>query len=243
MSAKKVSKQGKIPFARIAKLIANQLPDDKDYPLIILNSKGASANVAQRRRQEEGGGQIQYRVLSAAPLDVMVVPEMITEQVNLDWDTEKEVSQSTVLELIQEGQNGEEGYSGDGTSVGTSVEMVRVSGWVQNRRRFQGDTNSITILELVGELSSVDLGTGNDESSDSDSDSSVEAVRLKCALHADCFKTRRSGMDKTRDILPTDAYGHLMAKGSKALLEGYLSTGKDRPILWVTQARLQRSSW
>ena len=245
MLAKKASKQGKIPFSRIAKLIANQLPDDKDYPYIILNSKGASANPAQRRRQEEGGGQIQYRVLSAAPSDVMVVPDSITKQVNLDWNTEKEVPESTVLGLIQEGRNGEEGYSSDGASAGTDVDMafVQVSGWVQNRRRFQGHANSIAILELVGELSSVDSGTGNNESSDSGSDSNGEAVRLKCALHADCFKARQSGIDKNHDILPTDAYGHLMAKGSKVLLEGYLFTGKDRPTLWVTQARLQRSSW
>jgi len=244
--SKKASKQGKISFPRIAKLIANQLPEDKDYPFIILNSKGAAANLAKRRGsgKEEGRGQRQYRVLSAAPLDVMVVPESITEQVNSDWDAEEEVSESTVLGLIQEGQNGE-GYisDGDGTNVGTGVDMVRVSvsGWVQNRRRFQGHTNSIAVLELVGELSSVDLGTVNDESSYSDSNG--EAARLKCALHADCFKARRSGMDQNHDILPTDAYGHLMAKGSKVLLEGYLSKGMDRPTLWVTQARLQRSSW
>ena len=226
----------KIPFAKLARLIANQLPEDGDYPLFILHSKGrtmSKRNSSGSSSSSSNHGDYWYNALPVAPSDVMEVPIIIGEILNSVEHHQGEEDlenggETSILALLKENEGR--------TAMSRSNGLITVSGWVQNRRRFQGNSNSIAVLELVEELS-----VANDDDAIDNNNNSEAFARLKCALHADCLKAISTRA--TNDSLPSDAYGHIMAKGSKVLLQGYISMDKDRPTLWVTQARLKRSTW
>ena len=217
----------KIAYAKLARLIVNHLPEDEDYPTTMLDSKGRDANKmgegGSSQSQTEGAKR-QYSALPMAPSNIKSVPTMVMDEMRSrvgnddDSDSIETAFQSSILELLDDDRN----------NVANDKMEVTVSGWVQNRRRFQGDSHSIAVLELVDELALIDS-------------ISDKPNRLQCVLHPDCIK----GADEEEniDILPSDAYGNLMSKGAQVLLQGYYSTSDGRPTLWVKKARLQRSTW
>lgn len=198
----------KIPYPKIAKLISTRLPDDDDYPSIILNSKGGV-------KGQSSNGKQKYTVLPKVPADVRRVPSIIVHQ-----KTKNIGSSFTHVSAIS-----------DALDLGDEKPIpISISGWVQSRRRFQGENSSIAILEIVDELAEDD----------------VEQPRLKCILHPDSL----SRLLNENDVAASDAYGHLAAKGSKITLLGHIlnenstaSKMDDRPILWVTDAKLDRITW
>jgi SAM-dependent methyltransferase len=102
-----------------------------------------------------------------------------------------------------------------------SPDKVSISGWVQNRRRFQ---NCTTMISLVDNLTLL--------SEDVSSVTNVATNRLSCLVHAELLK-ESAGL-----------YRNLLAVGSKVCVEGVLLYDKylDKSILWVQQIRLARSS-
>lgn len=219
-----VKKNRKIAFTKMARLIVNNLPEDKHYPSIILNSKGAAVNKGGDGRNQSSS---HYMILPAAPQGVKTVPSTVMEMI-LEHSTENKDDISENLSPFN--QLFEDTVSGGERNAEKDVKLLTVSAWIQNRRRFRGEgDSSITVLELVEEPESVD------EISDHQN-------RLKCVLHPlSLFKGEN---DKPGDVLPSDAYGNLLSKSSKVLVQGYYATGDDkRPTLWVTKARLQRCTW
>lgn len=219
-------KKKKIAFAKMARLIVNNLPEDEDYPSIILDSKGAASNKAGSDGKQYSA---QYRALPVAPQNVKRVPSTIMEAIANRSDKQDDNIENGYLSSINRLLEEEDSTKG-AEEFGNSIQFFTVSAWVQNRRRFRGDSNSsITVLELVEEPASID-------------DVSDKPNRLKCVLHPEFLQ--RDENEKSGDILPTDAYGNLMSKGSKVLVQGYYSIGDDdRPTLWVSKARLQRCTW
>jgi 2-polyprenyl-3-methyl-5-hydroxy-6-metoxy-1,4-benzoquinol methylase len=212
------NKKKKIAFAKMARLIVDNLPQDEHYPSIALNAKGKQDST-------------RYKALPIAPPNVNIVPESISDitannQIGMDSDDDIDNTyQSSVSRILEQTNDGIENIDAD-----DQIRFLTVSAWVQNRRRFQGDSNSsITIVELVEEPAAIDA-------------MSDKPNRLTCVLHPNLLKKDTS--QKPTDILPTDAFGNLMSKGSKVLVQGYLNIDDDsRPKLWVTKAKLQRSTW
>jgi hypothetical protein len=124
-------------------------------------------------------------------------------------------------------------------------ERFTISGWVQNRRRYQG---SISVLELVDEFSSpasvsIEETDGDDDDDETTRDSSSKEVRrLHAVLHPDGL----SGSDgDDASLRVSEIYGNVMCQGARVMLRGYVTTGSpaDFPVFWVTSCRLLRSSW
>lgn len=140
------------------------------------------------------------------------------------------------------------------------ISLHTISGLVQNRRRFQGEMSSITVLEVVDDEDSTPQHH-SDSNTKSDNNKSIpnSAERLKCVLHTSCMNTVPKQIDDEQPFIPSDVYGHLLSKGSKVELRGYFSqknisqndmdnnnsndNGDDRPIFWVVEARIRRLSW
>jgi protein-L-isoaspartate O-methyltransferase len=107
--------------------------------------------------------------------------------------------------------------------------VVSVMGVVQNRRRFQ---ENVTIINLVDDITPL--------SKDTEDVGVVDLRRLESILHPDLL-----------DV--SDMYGNLLTVGSQVWVSGILvqknenaATGNNRSssaVLWVTQARLARTSW
>ena len=115
-----------------------------------------------------------------------------------------------------------------------------VTGWVQNRRRFQ---NSISVLEVVDEMVPVGASSDYVEKTPVTEPSSFSKERIKCVLHPDSFHISNS----------TDLYGHVSTPGCRVCLTGKIvipstnqNNGNDEqrlPIFWIHQMKLLTSSW
>lgn len=98
---------------------------------------------------------------------------------------------------------------------------ISLVGWVRNRRRYQ---NSITVLDVVDNV-------GEDE------------TRIECLLNPDIF--RSSGNTNC------EIYGQLLCAGSRVMMHGFTENQKRHANedgqcairLWVTHAKIIRSSW
>jgi len=120
----------------------------------------------------------------------------------------------------------------------------------KNRRRFQGEDSSITVLELENTKKNNgqdDKDSGNSNKYKNKYDNSM--TRLQCILHESCMIHQSS-----------DIYGNLLSKGSRVLLQGYyyyytrssdyVNTNNDdgyqssnRPAFWVKSVKVLRLSW
>ena len=111
---------------------------------------------------------------------------------------------------------------------------VTISGWIQNRRRFQ---DRITVLQVVDDLSSVSNDILDDGVDTTDKN------RVACLLHP--------------SLLPSDAslYRTVLAVGSRVRMQGFLVPAAaaatesnnggtfNTTTLWVTHIRLLRATW
>lgn len=121
-----------------------------------------------------------------------------------------------------------------------------ITGWVQNRRRYQG---TISVLELVDEFSSL-AATSNDEG-----DNDIEGSKLKdlwkeriyAVLHPDALNNNNNTYTTTSGLELSEKYGNILCSGARVLLQGYMSSSssstKGAPTFWVTSCTLFRSSW
>ena len=112
----------------------------------------------------------------------------------------------------------------DTLTSGSEVRMS-ISGWVQNRRRYD---QNITAINLVDKLAP--------KSTEAVNELAVDFNRLECLLHPSLMSE-------------SDMYGNLMAIGSHVWFEGMLIQNAaennigHKSSLWVLQARLLRASW
>jgi len=184
--------------------------DLKEFSKIVLAGLPIDPNypeIADQRKRSQKG---KYD-LPQVPLEWQKVPEIIN-----DTRAHFSIANQSVSELMDNQ---------------TSPGQVTISGWVQNRRRFQ---DSIALLQIVDDFSSVD--------SDIIESSSFEVTdtrRLACLLHPTL-------------LLPSEAsvYKTILTVGSKVWMMGQFepakddaNTGTSTATLWITQIRLLRASW
>jgi 2-polyprenyl-3-methyl-5-hydroxy-6-metoxy-1,4-benzoquinol methylase len=148
-------------------------------------------------------------------------------------EVSREISIQSLLDEVVANSNNEKHNDDNGTNVKShanmTMDLIPIEGWVENRKRFQGSRNeSITILELVDEIQVEDEHHMSDL---------VDCNRLKCVLHPDCCL---GGVTHRDEVSPSHAYGHLLGKGSKVILQGYCCITNQRPIFWVRRACLAR---
>ncbi|KAL7453318.1 hypothetical protein ACHAWC_004994 [Mediolabrus comicus] len=125
--------------------------------------------------------------------------------------------------------------------------LVSITGWVQNRRRYQG---SVSVLEVVDTFSSSFRAMNGDEDNDSNNNSnnindSVNSKKLKemwkeriyAVIHPDALCSEEMA----------EMYGNLLSAGARFMIEGFMTKSDDKddemPSFWVTRIRLLRSSW
>ena len=238
----------RVAYAKIARLIIDSLPYDPYYPTDILASKGYSKGTKKDKKYKietgkqgdnSNGTSWQYPTLPKAQGDITNVPlklqnlldDMRDKGEDFDFNTFTSVSISDLLDKNEQQQQQQQ-------QEGEELDLFTISGYIQNRRRFQGENGSITVLEVVDE-------ENNAETSDDEN-----LKRLKCVLHpACCLLPTYVGYDNS--FIPSNTYGHLFAKGSRVNLKGYFNNQPNtdtheisgRSSFWVTEARISRLSW
>ena len=132
------------------------------------------------------------------------------------------------------------------------VRYFAISGWIQNRRRFD---NNITTFSIVDNVTSLLLspketlkpGTESENSSGistSASSSPKNQQRLNCILHPEyCVRAEDSSSpSKSVNKSPASIYRNLVSVGAKIAIEGYIvvhsDDGKKKPTLWIRHIRL-----
>ena len=205
--------------------------------------------------------------LPEAPVEISLAPDCSTllssmqqtseSSIKIEKDENLNKAETASIQDIIMGHD----QSPSSSNTGLKEEILRITGWVQNRRRFR---NYITALEVVDEL--VPVGTESDDTSvDSGEYTATEAVmtnstfvspRVKCILHPKVFQCSGNATHTS------ELYGHLLAPGCRIGMTGFFagtSIGKDSnrgnssvddddvagafPIFWVCKVDLLEASW
>ena len=126
-------------------------------------------------------------------------------------------------------------------------KQYTISGWVQNRRRYEG---TISVLELVDDFTSLaavknDVDReGSNYSEMKTQNSKVKDLwkqRIYAILHPDVLGNQD---DNITSIELSETYGNIFCSGARVMVQGYLtSPAAGAPLFWVTSCRLLRSSW
>lgn len=118
---------------------------------------------------------------------------------------------------------------------GAQVQQFTLSGFVQNRRRFQ---DNITVVEIVDKFSSsaevseriadIDMTTLSSDISHAWAER-IHAVIDPLVIGDGC----------------AERYGNILSAGSQILVQGHMTRAEksDIPICWVSSCRLLKSSW
>lgn len=116
----------------------------------------------------------------------------------------------------------------------TPLQQFTLSGFVQNRRRFQ---NSTTVVELVKKFSSsaeaseriadIDMTTQNSETS------KAWGERIHIVIDPNVIGEE------------AEIYGNILAAGSQVVVTGHIARAdkSGMAICWTSKCRLQKSSW
>jgi len=121
-------------------------------------------------------------------------------------------------------------------SIACVPHQFTLSGWVQNRRRFQ---HSISVVEIVEQFSSSTEITEKISEIDMTLSTSQFSQAWSERIHAVMDPNVMGGIEIS------EMYGNVLAPGSKILVQGYLqrSEKSDIVICWVSSCRLLHSSW
>jgi len=174
------------------------------------------------------------KLLPPSPPEYIKVPSSIVNDDNVVNESQEVTTISIVLQ--QQNQIG---------SDDDQYTQFTITGWVQNRRRYQG---AISILELVDEFSSL-AASSNDEGDDDIQGSKLKDLwkdRIYAVLHPDALNSNDNTDTTTSGIDLSERYGNILCSGARVLLQGYMSTSpstKGAPTFWVTSCTLLRSSW
>ena len=191
----------------LAKDILRSLPEDSQYPVA----------ADQKVLSKEGNF-----VVPPAPKEWQIVPEQLKGTTNNDINL---IESSRVKEVLEEMVNMAS------TDHNKPTASVFITGWVQNRRRFDGN---ITMAYLVD-----NLHKSSENSVATDTLLSDSLNRLPCLVHPDVL--RENGKDGS------GIYQNLIGSGSKVQMEGRVvfdTTSNDGTpyLLWVESIHLLRSS-
>jgi hypothetical protein len=142
-------------------------------------------------------------VVPQAPNEWLNAPESVKPKLSPTNSIRKETIQDVLNHSLQE------------------AESIHISGWVQNRRRFE---DNITLITLVDNLTLL--------SEDTSDVLNVPTDRLSCLVHPE-VSNDNAGL-----------YPNLFAVGAKVQVEGKLvhDKGLGKLLLWVHQIKLVRSS-
>ncbi len=141
--------------------------------------------------------------------------------------------------------------------VAHQTKAITISGWIQNRRRYQ---DSVSVLEVVDEFSSLASSTSSNSDAELVNDDGKEKndldmrnsklkdlwkQRIYAVLHPSALGTR------SQDEL--NIYGNILSSGARVTMQGFMmpsSVPRDNDddsssaaTFWVTKCRLLRSSW
>jgi len=246
------------PLQVAAKMIVAQQEEDSEYPYEQLMQQrqqpaavsdehsttttwNSSSSISKKKNHNPAtSSSSNYKgsplLLPLAPVELQTPPPSAARNVVLDDDAVDFASGDHLLS-IQETHQRIQRLSDSDWVAETNHSRVRISGWVQNRRRFR---NNITILEIVDIFtSSSSLSTAPDE--DGSTTKITIPHRVKCVLHPNSIKEEYDP-------------GGILAPGSQVSLVGTLDRSvsshgdqqEQQPvvvILWVNQARLLRATW
>ena len=214
---------------RMAKDILNALPEDPQYPVA----------ADQKVLSKEGNFMVPL-----APKEWQIVPKGIEKDIEYSKNKYHDLmTTSRLKETLMEMTS----FVNNDDVIQSDTESARVSitGWVQNRRRFEGN---ITMIYLVDNMDHSFEG----ENLTKDNLLIGSLDRLPCLVHPDVLcgnGQQSSGM-----------YQNLIGSGSKVRIEGQVlipktneingienSDSETRPtpplLLWVQNIRLVRSSY
>lgn len=193
---------------QLARTIFDSLPDDPDYP----------QEVDQVQTSKRGNF-----VVPIAPLEWRSVPDSILRHNNRSKNAE------SIAESLATSRD---------ESSDTCHKMISLSGWVQNRRRFD---ENITMIALVEDYSML---LTPDSRSVEDSTVAHQTRRQLAILHPDLLSSKTAGM-----------YRNLVSVGSKVQVSGTSfvmapsgSSTKEnadkfgRDVLWITSIHLEQCS-
>ena len=186
------SKEKRHRLKYLAKEIFCSLPDDPHYP-----------KAADQKEFSRGGNY----AMSEAPKEWQRVPPALLIE-NADVSTIQEYS-SIEQALLQQQDD-------------KDATLISVRGWVQNRRRFDGN---VTMIALVDDLVLLSEDKRELEMIDTD--------RLSCLVHPDLLPNNQAGL-----------YSNLLAVGAQVWIQGQLipDTFLGRSLIWVNDIRLVQSS-
>jgi len=144
-----------------------------------------------------------------------------------------------------------------------NAKQYTISGWVQNRRRYQ---DNITVLEMVDEFTSLSSSSSSSSSSSDtgnmkdgdDNDTIVEwnftpkefrTSKLSCVIHPNALIDGTSNNSSDDDA--AEIYGNVLCPGARVRLTGYIHLSSsfdekkevEHPVFWTTTCQLLRSSW
>ncbi|KAL9184313.1 hypothetical protein ACHAXT_002399 [Thalassiosira profunda] len=121
-------------------------------------------------------------------------------------------------------------------------QQFTLSGWVQNRRRYQG---TIAVLELVDEFSSLGLSPLDADGANDQRNRELRGLwkkRIYAVLHPSALNAgdvQSASSDETAEL-----YGNIFCSGARVLLKGHLvDDASNEARFWVKSCRLLRSSW
>lgn len=178
----------------LAKEIFRSLPDDPHYP-----------KAADQKEISQGGNYI----MPEAPKEWQRAPPALLLE-NADISTTQESSSIEQALLQQQQQDNKD------------ITLISVRGWVQNRRRFDGN---VTMIALVDDLVML--------SEDKREVGMIDMDRLSCLVHPDLLLNNQAGV-----------YSNLLGVGAQVWIQGQLipDTFLGRSLVWVKDIRLVQSS-
>ncbi len=139
--------------------------------------------------------------------------------------------------------------------------IITITGWIQNRRRYQ---DSVSVLEVVDEFSSLASSMTDGEDDDSSANSNemdMRNLKLKdlwkqriyAVLHPNTLGTTSHDDDLSRVVEMAEIYGNILSSGARVTMQGFMMSSSSNDdgsndddsaaTFWVTKCRLQRSSW
>eukprot|EP00984_Skeletonema_dohrnii_P007429 scaffold2697_cov95-Skeletonema_dohrnii-CCMP3373.AAC.3 len=137
-------------------------------------------------------------------------------------------------------------------------KAITITGWIQNRRRYQ---DSVSVLEVVDEFSSLASSTSSsDTEKDEDDGSAKNELDMRNSKLKDLWKQRiyavlHPSALGTRSEDELNIYGNILSSGARVTMQGFMMMPSDdtssesncddssATTFWVTKCRLLRSSW
>jgi hypothetical protein len=195
---------------QLAKDVFESLPEDPMYP--------AAANQQEISRR----GNF---VIPAAPREWQEVPkELMLAALEDNGPTQPMQPMESIHRALEQ----------DATGLDLSP-LISATGWVRNRRRFEGNISRVSLVDNMTQLLSPQQGQGNNSKDDA-----VAKDRISCLINPRLL----SRMDNDNAEETAELFQTLLAVGAKVWVGGRFrhDTVTNKRVLWVNDIRLVQSS-